>query len=284
MTRFFFLLWLLLPSVCGAQINAPVYIGARATALGGHYLTLTGADAVLGNVAGTARLEQTAIAVGTERRFGFEVLQQIAAGVAVPTSIGAFGLAVNQTGNRNYAEQRLGLTYARPVAEAMTMGVRFDALRLDLRDFGSTTVAQAELGLQTQVTPTLRVGMTYRQPFTREIIEDETVASQIGLGVDYRVGELALLVLSVEKTEDFPFRVRAGLEYKFTEALLARVGIATGARRPGSTAGGSTEYSFGLGWQFSEQFRLDLGTSRHSILEWTPGLTLIFSQFAGEGN
>lgn len=279
MTRICYLL-LFLPCLLESQISVPTYVGARATSLGGHYLTLTGADATLGNVAGTARLEQTAVAVGAERRFGLDVLQQIAAGAAVPTSIGAFGLALNQSGNADYREQRVGLTYARPVAETMTLGVRFDALRLDQREYGARTIAQAELGLQAEVTSTLRLGMTYRQPFVREIIEGETIASQIALGVDYRVGELALLVLSVEKTEDFPFRLRTGVEYEFADGLIARAGIATGAARVGTTGGGQVEYAFGLGWQFTEQFRLDVGTSRHSVLDWSPGLTVIFGPAA----
>ena len=274
--RYFFALLLMIGAASiQAQISIPTYVGARATSMGGYYLTLQHTEALFGNIAGTAYAENFGAVVGAERRFSLVALQQVTAGALVPTDLGAFGLTLNQSGNRDNAEQRVGLSYARKFTEGMSIGARFDYLRLDQNEYGSRGFLSAELGLQSEINREITVGMHWRFPFVESVPDQNLtiLTSQIGLGVHYQPGDRALLAISVEKQIDFPLRVRSGLEYTLTDELIARVGIATGGSRS------NVEYAFGIGWQFAEDFRLDLGTSRHSYLNWTPGLTLVYGDF-----
>ena len=71
--------------------------------------------------------------------------------------------------------------------------------------------------------------------------------------------------IEIEKEEDKPINVTAGLQYKFLPQLLTRVGI--------SAATSSLFFGIGFGLKV---IRLDVTANYHPQLGITPGLSLIF--------
>ena len=69
----------------------------------------------------------------------------------------------------------------------------------------------------------------------------------------------------IEKEEDRPLNINAGLQYRFLPQLLARAGVSTGT---------STAW-FGLGLML-HSIRIDITTSYHPQLGISPGLLLLY--------
>jgi hypothetical protein len=93
------------------------------------------------------------------------------------------------------------------------------------------------------------------------------------MGIGYDASEKFFMSIEIEKEENKPVNVNAGLQYKFLPQLLTRIGI-------------STETSllyFGIGYGF-KAMRFDVTASYHLQLGITPGLLLVFSPSTKESN
>lgn len=250
-----------------AQVSAPLYVGSRAAGMAGYNLSFDNADAIFGNVAGFGLSRQLAVAAAAERRYNLTELQQVTAGVVVPNGFGGLGLTINQTGSKDYREQRVGLGYGREFADGFAMGIRFNYLNLDLFEYGSRALFSVDLGSVYEFNEQLAFGVLAQVPFVSELPEGERLNSVLQFGLHWRPAKQALLVAALEK--DFEnFRFRTGFEYLITETIYVRAGVVTDP----------VEYSLGLGWAFVEHFRLDLSAQRHIFLGWTPGITMIWTQ------
>ena len=81
----------------------------------------------------------------------------------------------------------------------------------------------------------------------------------------YDASEKFFFSAEIEKEENQPVNVNAGIQYKFLPQLMARAGIATG---------NSNLYA-GVGL-YLKNFRLDVTAGYHPHLGVTPGLMLIY--------
>jgi hypothetical protein len=96
--------------------------------------------------------------------------------------------------------------------------------------------------------------------------EEEKLASLYSAGIGFEASQEFFTSIEIEKEEDKPVNINAGLQYKFLPQLLARGGV--------STATSSMYLGVGLYWR---SMRLDAIASYHTQLGITPGLVLIFN-------
>jgi hypothetical protein len=82
----------------------------------------------------------------------------------------------------------------------------------------------------------------------------------------YDASEKFFISAEIEKEEDQPVNVNAGMQYKFLPQLLARVGMSTA----------TSSAWFGLGLTI-KTLRIDVTTNYHPQLGITPGLMLLFN-------
>ena len=82
----------------------------------------------------------------------------------------------------------------------------------------------------------------------------------------YEASEKFFVSIEIEKEENQPVNVNAGLQYKFLPQLIARTGISTNT---------SNVYA-GVGL-ILKSLRLDVVAGYHPQLGVTPGLLLIYS-------
>jgi hypothetical protein len=100
----------------------------------------------------------------------------------------------------------------------------------------------------------------------RGAIEDYTKAAETGNNENAKIiynGKLSkklLLLCEAEKNVDFPLRFKAGIEYQPIADFYFRGGFAT---EP-------IEYSFGVGYCYKKNYKLDIGSAYHQILGWSP--------------
>jgi hypothetical protein len=82
----------------------------------------------------------------------------------------------------------------------------------------------------------------------------------------YDASDKFLVSAEIEKEEDQPVNVNAGMQYKFLTQLLARIGISSA----------TSSAWLGIGFKL-KSFRLDLTAGYHPQLGITPGLLLEFN-------
>jgi hypothetical protein len=83
------------------------------------------------------------------------------------------------------------------------------------------------------------------------------------LGTKFSVSEKVLFLAEAEKNVDYNIRFKTGIEYLPLDNFYVRGGFATAP----------IEFSFGLGYEFSGKYKLDLGSAYHQVLGWSPNFS-----------
>ena len=199
------------------------------------------------------------------------MLQELAfynASLALPTHSGNFGFDARYFGFSDYNETQLGLAYGRSLGSKVDVGVQFNYYNVQIPTYGNASVINFEAGAILHLTEKLNAGIHVYNPVGGKFGKDEQekLSSVYSGGIGYEASDKFFISAEIEKEEDQPVNVTAGLQYKFLPQLLARGGI--------STAASSMYLGIGVAWK---TIRLDVTTSYHQQLGLTPGLMLLFT-------
>ena len=220
------------------------------------------------NQAALAKVKTTSAGIYGEKRFLLNELSLYNAAITVPTSSGNFGLDARYYGFADYNESQVGLAYARSLGSKADIGVQFNYYNVRIAGYGNAAAINFEIGSIFHLTDNLNAGVHVYNPVGGHLGKngEEKLASVYSVGAGYDGSGKFCIDIEIEKEEDKPVNVNAGLQYRFLPQLLARFGISTGT---------SLLY-FGVGFGF-KSMRIDIATSYHPQLGITPGLLLIFS-------
>lgn len=249
-----------------SQNGAPPIGGARSIAMGYTGVTYTDINSLFSNQAGLAMLDRFTATAFAEQRFFISELQSISAGAALPTSSGTLGLSLNYFGFEDYNEQRAGLAYARKLMDNFSIGAQVLVLNTRIPEYGNKTSITFELGLLAQLLPQLQLGFHLYSPARIELVADEYLPSVYKLGLQYLVSDKLNILAEIEKDIDHPVRTKLGLEYELAKALKMRIGAAT---QP-------VNLSFGFAYQLKNGLALDIASSYHEVLGFTPAAGIVF--------
>ena len=259
------LLFFYLPFVAIAQtVRNP--ISAAYLGLGAYSNTNIDVFSFHANQASLAKMNNTSAGIYGEKRFLLNELGLYDAAVAVPTSSGNFGLDARYYGFSDYSESQLGLAYARSLGTRIDVGVQFNYYDVHIGGYGNASTINFELSTILHLTDNLNAGLHVCNPIAGKLgkNEEEKLASIYSAGIGYEASENFFISIEIEKEEDKPVNINAGLQYKFLQQLLARLGV---------SAATSTMYlGIGFGWK---TMRLDVTAGYHPQLGITPGLLLI---------
>lgn len=256
----------LFSNVANSQNGAPPIGGARSIAMGYTGVTYTDINSLFSNQAGLAMLDHFTATAFAEQRFFISELQSISAGAALPTNSGTFGLSLNYFGFEDYNEQRAGLAYARKLMDNFSIGAQVLVLNTRIPEYGNKTNITFELGMLAQLLPQIRLGFHLYSPARIELATDEYLPSVYKLGLQYLVSDKLNILAEIEKDIDYPVRTKLGLEYELAKALKMRIGAAT---QP-------VNLSFGLAYQLENGLALDIASSYHEVLGFTPAAGIVF--------
>ncbi len=234
-------------------------------AMGRAGAAATDLNALYTNVAGLTSLESTTVIVTGEQRFNITELQALAAGGAIVTSSGVFGVKLGYFGFEEYNEQNLTLTYSRKLMDQLSIGAEIIVLQTQIPEFDSEVTATFALGAQTYLGEQLILGVHLYSPIRVEIAEDEFIPSTYRAGLSYLASKKLTVNAELEKSVDFPVRFRGGIDYLFLEALRVRLGYSS---EPSS-------FHFGFGYRFAN-IQLDAAASYHQILGFSPAVSLAY--------
>lgn len=250
------------PFLSLAQNGIPPIAGARGAALGQTGLTFTDIYSIFSNQAGLAFLESFSGGVQAERRFMLSEIQSLSAAAALPTASGTFGISLNYYGFEDFNEQRIGLAYARKLYSKMSIGAQFLFLNTRIPEYGNAGNFTFEVGLLMEIVPQLLAGFHVYSPIRVETVDKENLPTLLSLGLSYKPSEKVNINAEVQKDIEFKLRVKSGIEYQAADSFLLRIGIGT---EP-------TLISFGVGYHIQENIAIDLASSYHQVLGFTPSI------------
>lgn len=266
--RHLVLLFFLLVISCishSQMIKKPV--AASYTGTGAYSLSQTDVFSFMANQASLAQIKDAAAGVYAERRFLLSELNNYQAAIAVPASLGNFGLKAGYYGFTEYNETQVGLAYARKLGNKFDLGVQFNYNGISIAGYGNASAVSFEIGTVMHITNQLHAGIHINNPVGGKFgkSRQEKLPSVYTFGLGYDASEKFFISTEIIKEEDQPVNVNAGLQYKFIPQLLARAGVSSA----------TSSYWFGIGvlWK---NLRIDVAGSYHSQLGFTPGLLLLF--------
>ena len=220
------------------------------------------------NQASLAQLKSGAAGVYGEKRFLLNELSNYIAVAGLPTTSGNFGLKASYFGSGQYNESQVGLAYARKLGSKIDIGAQFNYNGLNISGYGNASAMSFELGTIFHVSERLNAGIHINNPVGGKFGKDqqEKLASVYTVGFGYDASDKFFLSAAIEKEEDQPVNVNAGIQYKFIPQVLARLGV--------STATSTAWTGVGLSWKL---FRMDVTAAYHPQLGISPGLLLLFN-------
>lgn len=249
-----------------AQNHTPSAAGAKGLAMANVSTTTQDVQAVFGNQAGLAFLEQTSFTAFVENRFFIANINQFSAGAGIPIKNGSFGLSLQYFGFEDYNEQKIGVAYGRKLFDKVAIGLQIDYLNLRVPFYGNQGNITAEIGLQMPINDKFLVGIHAFTPFAIAWSEEDFVPTILATGLTYRPSKKLTITAEIEKDIDFPVDFKFGLDYQIIDMLSLRVGANTYP----------VQNSFGLGLNL-KNLNIDIAMVYHQILGVTTGFSASYN-------
>jgi hypothetical protein len=220
------------------------------------------------NQAALASVNQFSAGVYSERRFLLQQLSQYQLSIARPTSVGHVGLRADYMGDAAFNESQVGVAYARKLAEKLDVGVQFNYYNLKTAAYGSAASLNVEGGFMNHLSDQMNLGVHVYNPTSSKIGEEgeEKLPVIISFGAGYDISRKFFLAVELQKVEDAPLNVNAGMQYSFDKKLFASAGIASA----------NNVYYLGFGVEI-KNVQVTAVASMHPYLGVTPGLSLLYN-------
>ena len=241
--------------------------GARSAGLGGASVSLSDLWSVQNNQAGLGFQKTFIGGIVYQNPFMMKELSTKALGLALPVKGGTFGILVSNFGYSLYSENKAGLSFGKSFGEKISAGISLDYFGTNISEYGKKNSFVAEVGLQAKPIKNLTLGIHLFNPTRTKLASynDERIPTIMRLGFDYKFSEKVFIAVETEKDIEKKAMVKAGLEYKLIKELYLRAGVSS---NPSLSC-------FGIGINL-KQFKLDLSSTYHSTLGFSPQVGLIY--------
>lgn len=246
-------------------------IGGRAAAMGGASAASRGLWAMQNNPAGMTGLEKFSFGLYYENRWMLRETAYKCGAVALPTKFGCLGVSFNQFGSSKYNENKIGLAYAKAFGPYIQIGLQLDYLSVHIgNDYGRQSAVTFELGIQSQITPKLRLGTYIFNPVSIKIeqsLYQDRLPLVFRFGAAYQFTKDFMGQCEIEKnTNRDGVSLRGGLEYEAFKRFYLRAGLQTNP--------GVLTFGVGYGIKFAQ---IDVAAQLHQELGPSVQIGMIFS-------
>ncbi len=242
----------------------PLSSTAKGQGLGSTGVSFSDANSLFYNQAGLVHLPQPAAILSARQPFSLANLKTVAAGFAYPTHSGVFGLSALYYGFEDFNQQQFSIAYARRLFKQLSLGGQVNVLNTRIPEYGSHSILTFELGFHTQLLDGLFLGGHLYNPMQTDINEVEQLPALMRLGLSYIATRQVRFYAEAEKDIDYSATAIFGIEYTLIEPLQLRAGI----RNKPST------FHFGLGFRWHNAWLIDLASSYHQTLGFSPSLSI----------
>lgn len=259
-----FILALINVNLLAQSLRKPIaasYIGQ-----GAYSLNHIDAFSFAANQAALAQIKNPVIGVYGENRFLLNATNMYSAVAAMPTTLGNFGMQIDYFGYKDYNESQIGLAYARNLGNKLDAGIKFNYYSFRIPAYQNSSAVNFEIGVIAHLTDKLNAGIHLYNPVGGNLSKtnNEKLSSVYTIGIGYEASESFLVSAEIEKQEDLPLYINAGVQYNFQKQFFVRVGINSEDESPYAGAG--------VRWK---DIRLDVSASYHPQLGLSPGVMLI---------
>lgn len=231
-------------------------------------VTLNDAWSHFNNPGAIGAVENFTAGLSYENRFLLKELQSQAFAAAIPLKAGVVSAGGQMFGYRDFRTYKAGVGYGLKLSEKLFAGVQMNYLGLQLNNaYGSKHTISGDLGVLGKITDHWLFGVSVNNLFRAKLAEyqDDRFTTKMRFGSSYILSDKAIIAGEVEKDITNPMRFKAGIEYKPIKNFCIRGGVATAP----------VELSFGIGYK-AEVITIDVGSSYHQILGWSPHFGLTF--------
>jgi hypothetical protein len=248
----------------GQALRNPISAGYLG--LGAYSIDHVDAFSMTSNQASLAQIKEFSFGAYGEKRFLLDATNMYTAIVVMPTKKGNFGLQADYFGFKNFNESQLGIAYARSLGSKLDLGIKFNYYGFRIPAYGSASTIDFEIGAIAHLSDKVNAGIHIYNPiggtFTKG--DNEKLISIYKFGLGYEASKSFFVSGEIIKEEEQPVNVNVGFQYNFMKRFFVRAGTATASNNYYAGAG--------ISWK---NLRLDVTSSYHSPLGFSPGLLLI---------
>lgn len=247
-------------------------VGARSMSLANASVCLNDVWSYHHNPGALATIKQTTIGVSYENRYLLKELQSQGFALAHPLKKGVLSFGVQSFGYSLYRTTRVGAGYSMQLSEKLFAGVQLNYLSARISNYGQKGNVSGEIGMLAKINDKVNVGFSVLNLNRAKLadFQDDRFSTFFRLGLSYSVSTKVLILAEAEKEIASKLRPKGAMEYQFSEKFYLRIGAAANP----------VELTFGTGFVFSKQFKLDLGSAWSQQLGWSPhfGFTCDFKE------
>lgn len=242
--------------------------GATAIGLAGAGITQRNVWSATNNVGALGAVDEFAIGVAYENRFGLSNVGLKTLVATLPTAGGTFGFAAHQFGFSSYQENRVGLGYGKRLSEHVSLGAQINYVGFRLGDvYGSRNTLTAAIGMLIQPKKNVHFAVLVYNPTRAKLADfnDERVPSTLSLSGQYDFSEKASGIVQVDKSINQPLNIMTALQYKPIQDVTIRAGYASA----------QSSMSFGFGY-FWKKLNIDAAAKWHQTLGFSTTISMSY--------
>ncbi|WP_343303777.1 hypothetical protein AAHN97_19625 [Chitinophaga niabensis] len=229
----------------------------RLPSIGVYSLKFTEVFAADRNPAALAGIKKYTAGIYAERRFMLKEMSGYALNGALPVAAGTMGIRIKQFGFSLYKEQMFGLGYALPLGKKLKAGIHLNYNMQRAPQFNEAGMI-AECGVLWQIAEQVGIGVNVFNPAGKGL-------KLYTLGMGYAPSSQLLIEAECRKEEGKPLSTLVDGVYRPLQRFWLLGGFAT-----------QPVYQFaGLGFVL-RNMRISVTGSRHQLLGFTPGITVIW--------
>lgn len=237
-------------------------VGARSMSLANASVCLNDVWSFHHNPGALAGIKQTSVGVSYENRYLLKEMQAQAFVLAHPIKKGVLSLGAQTFGQSLYRTARVGLGYSLQLSDKISAGVQINYLSTRITNYGQKGNISGEFGVLGKINDKVNIGFSVLNLNRAKLadFQDDRFSTFLRVGVSYTVSSKVLVLAEVEKEIESKVRPKGAMEYQFSDKFFLRAGFAANP----------IEFTFGTGFVFSKQFKLDLGSAWDQQLGWSP--------------
>ena len=225
------------------------------------------AFSLAGNQAALAGVKNFSIGVYGEKKFMLADLSSCQLAFALPVPGGNFGLQADYFGSSSFNQSKLSLAYARSLGK-IDVGAQFNYHQIKMVGYGNASAMNIEAGAILHVSDQFETGVHIYNPTRVSLGKngEEKLPFVYSFGLGYDASDQFFIGTEIEKVEDQPVNINAGLQYSFDEKIFAKIGLSSA----------TSSFYLGAGFLWNG-LRIDVAASLHPSLGMTPGMLLVYN-------
>lgn len=219
------------------------------------------------NPAILASQQKIAAGLYSEKIFLIQEISYSSLAVSFPSYAGGIGVQANYFGFTEFNDMQAGVAYAKKLAQTVELGIQVHYNSIHIAGYGNANAIGFDVGMMLHPSEKINIGMRVSNPMGGKFGKNanEKLATVCILGIGYEASQEVFVSFELNKEESRPLDVTAALQYILAKQFFAQIGI--------ESASASPYAGIGLSWK---DFRVDISTSYHPDLGFSPALLLIF--------